>query len=145
MFVSKGNKAIVEYEGRLEPGEIFDSSKHEDYSHSLKFVVDEGRVILGFEEAVLRMKKNGEKEVTITSNKAYGESNPGLIKEIPKDFLPPEQYSKKGRVLMIGTINGKTFPMKIVKVNDETVSLDLNHPLTGKKIIFKIKLIGVEA
>ena len=145
MFVSKGNKVIVEYEGKLESGEIFDSSKHVDHSHPLEFVVCEGKVIPGFEEAVLGMKKNEEKEVTITPDKAYGKHNPELIKEIPKNVLPPEQTPKKGMILMMSTPDGKTFPVKIVKVNDETVSLDLNHPLAGKKLIFKVKLIGVKA
>lgn len=145
MFASKGNKVVVEYEGRLESGEIFDSSKHGDHSHPLEFVVGGGMVILGFDEAVIGMEKDGEKEVTIMPNKGYGEHNPTLIKEIPKNVLPHEQEPKEGMILMMSTPDEKNFPVKIIKVNDETVSLDLNHPLAGKKIIFKIKLIGVEA
>jgi len=108
MFVSKSNKVVVEYEGRLESGKVFDLSKHENHSHPLEFVVGERIVIPEFNEAVIGMEKDEKKEITI----------------IPE---------------------GKTFPMKIVNVNDSTVSLNLNHPLIGNAVIFKIKLTGVKA
>ena len=145
MKASKGSIVSVEYEGRLENGIMFDTSKHGDHSHPLEFVVGSGIVIPGFEEAMIGMKKGEEKEIVIPSDKAYGNPKPELLKEIPKNALPPEQEPKEGMVLIMGTPDGKRFPVRIAKVNNETIILDLNHPLAGKKLIFKIKLVDIKS
>ena len=64
MKVDKGDKVTVEYGGRLESGEIFDTSSHGDHSHPLEFTVGSGEVIAGFDNAVMGMEKDEEKEFT---------------------------------------------------------------------------------
>ena len=61
--VIKGSKVKVDYEGRLDSGEIFDSSKHGEHSHPLEFEFGSGLVIKGFDEAVLGMKIGEEKNI----------------------------------------------------------------------------------
>ena len=61
-MIKKGDKLKVDYEGRFEDGEVFDSSSHGDHSHPLEFTVGEGHVIKGFDDAVIGMKKGEEKE-----------------------------------------------------------------------------------
>jgi len=141
-MIVKGNKVSLEYEGRLESGEIFDSSKHGDHSHPLEFTVGEGQVIRGFDAAVLGMKKDEEKEFTINPADAYGEHDERLKQEIPKSALPKEQEPEKGMVLIVQTPQGG-MPVKILEVKKDAVVLDLNHPLAGKKLIFKIKILEI--
>jgi len=144
MAVKKGNKVKVEYEGRFENGAVFDSSKHGDHSHPLEFVVGAGQVIPGFDKAVIGMKKGERKEFSIEKDEAYGNYREELKKEIPRNVLPKEQEPKEGMILMMSTPDGRQFPARIVAVTDENVTLDLNHPLAEKKLIFKIKIADVE-
>lgn len=144
MKIKKGDKIKVDYEGRFESGEVFDSSKHGDHSHPLEFVAGSGQVIRGFDDAVIGMEKGQEKEFSIESKEAYGELNPELQREVPRTALPKEQEPKEGMVLILGSPDGRQFPVRITKVTKDSVTIDLNHPLAGKKLIFKIKIAEVE-
>jgi len=147
MAVAKGDIVKVEYEGRLESGEIFDSSSHGDHSHPLEFEVGAGQVIKGFEEAITGMSIGDEKEVTIPPEEAYGEINKEMVKEFPRKVLPPMPDGaepKEGMALLLSTPSGQKFPAKIAKISKDKVSLDLNHPLAGKTLVFKLKLVEVK-
>ena len=140
MPVKKGDKIKVEYTGTLEDGTVFDSS--EKHGKPLEFEVGGGQVIKGFDDAVIGMEKDEEKEIKLTSDKAYGDIKPDLVKEFPKDQLPKEQEVKVGMMLLMGLPNGTQMPVKIVEVKDDVVMIDLNHPLAGKTLIFKIKVVN---
>jgi FKBP-type peptidyl-prolyl cis-trans isomerase 2 len=72
MAIKKGDVVTVDYEGRLENGEVFDTSYHKDHSHPLTFEVGAKKVIPGFDAAVVGMKKGEEKEVIVQPEHAYG-------------------------------------------------------------------------
>ena len=143
MQVKKGDKVKVEYEGRLEDGTVFDSSMHGDHSHPLEFEAGSGMVIPGFDNAVMGMSLEEEKEVIIHPSDAYGEHDASLFKKIPRKGLPQDHEPKAGMILLIKTPDGRQFPVKITEVNDEDVTIDLNHPLAGKTLIFKLKIVGI--
>ena len=144
MKIVKGNKVKVEYEGKFDNGEIFDSSKHGEHSHPLEFVVGKGQVISGFEEAVIGLKKGDEKEIKLESEEAYGNYDSTLKREIPKDVIPEGQEIKEGMIIVMQTPEGYKLPARIVSISDDSFTIDLNHPLAGKKLIFNIKVIDVE-
>lgn len=144
--IKQGSKVTLDYEGKLESGQTFDSSKHGEHSHPLTFTVGEKQVIPGFEKAVLGMNIDEEKEFSISPEDAYGMPNSDLKKEIPKSSLPPTpdgQEIQAGMSLMMRTPQGD-FPVLISEVKEDAIVLDLNHPLAGKKLIFKIKVLKIE-
>lgn len=83
--VKKGDTVTVEYEGRFESGEVFDSTSHGDHSHPLTFKSGNSEVVKGFDDAVFGMKKGEEKEVIIKPEEAYGQPNPELIQKNSKN------------------------------------------------------------
>ncbi|MFC1685723.1 peptidylprolyl isomerase [Nanoarchaeota archaeon] len=145
MVIKKGDKVKVEYEGKFEDGTVFDSSTHGDHSHPIEFVVGTGQVVKGFDNAVEGMEKDQEKEFTVSPDEGYGQPNPELKKEIPRTVLPKDQEPKVGAMLVMGMPNGQQIPAKIVAIEKDTVTLDLNHPLAGKKLLFKVKVVEIEA
>lgn len=138
MTVIKGNKIKVSYEGKLENGEVFDSSKHGDHEHLLEFEVGAGDVIVGFDNAVIGMNIVDIKTITITPSEGYGESDPENIAVIPLENFPKDQQPQVGMTMVLGGPNGEEIPATVVEVDGEEVSLDVNHPLAGKKLIFTI-------
>lgn len=88
MTIKKGDVVTVDYEGRLETGEIFYSSYHEDHSHPLTFEVGAKKVISGFDTAVMGMKIGEEKEFTIPAELAYGQRNEKMIQKLAKNKIP---------------------------------------------------------
>lgn len=145
MVVKKGDKVKVEYEGRFEDGTVFDSSKHGDHSHPLEFEVGSGQVIKGFDDAVVGMEKDEEKEITLKSEEAYGEARDDLKKDVPKTALPEGQEPKEGMVLIMNSPDGRQIPVKIAEVKDEAIVVDFNHPLAGRTLIFKFKIVEINS
>ncbi|MBU0666699.1 MAG: peptidylprolyl isomerase [Nanoarchaeota archaeon] len=141
MVVKKGDKIKVEYTGTLEDGTVFDST--EKHGNPLEFEVGAGQLIKGFDEGVVGMAKDEEKEISIEPENAYGDYNPEMIKPIPKTQMPPGQEIKLGMILAMALPNGAQMPVKVTAVDDTNVTLDLNHPLAGKKLIFKVKVIEI--
>jgi FKBP-type peptidyl-prolyl cis-trans isomerase 2 len=142
MPVKKGDKIKVDYTGTLDDGTVFDTSEGKQ---PLEFTVGEGKIIKGFDNAVIGMEKGEEKEVKIESTDAYGDPNPDMLKKIPREKLPPEQEPKPGMVLALKTPDGRQFPAKIKEVTDTEITIDLNHPLAGKTLNFKIKVVDIVA
>lgn len=141
MPIKKGDKVKVEYTGTLEDGTVFDSS--EKHNAPLEFEVGAGQVIKGFEDALIGMKKGEEKEVKLQPAEAYGDPNPQLIKELPKEQFPKDRELKPGMILGMNLPNGMQIPAKVVNVTDKTVTLDLNHPLAGKVLNLKFKVVDI--
>ena len=85
-----------------------------------------------------------EKEFTIKKEEAYGEYRAELKQEIPRSALPEGPEPKAGMALIMQSPDGQQRPVKIVEVKAESLVLDMNHPLAGKNLIFKIKILKVE-
>jgi FKBP-type peptidyl-prolyl cis-trans isomerase 2 len=143
MAIEKGNKVKIEYEGSLDNGQVFDSS--EKHGQLLEFTIGEGKVIPGFENAVIGMEKGQEKSIKIESKDAYGEKKQELMQKIPKTQLPEDARDKvqAGMLLGMQTPQGQQVPVKVVDVGDNDITLDLNHPLAGENLNFKIKVVDV--
>ena len=141
MPVKKGDKIKVDYTGTLENGEVFDSS--EKHGQPLEFEAGAGQMIKGFDAAVVGMEVGEEKEITLVPADAYGERNDDLQRTVPREQLPKDQDPQEGMMLVIGLPDGNQIPAKISKVDEKEVTLDLNHPLAGQTLKFKLKLVAI--
>jgi FKBP-type peptidyl-prolyl cis-trans isomerase 2 len=136
---SEGSTVKIDYVGSFDDGKVFDSSiKH---GQPIEFVVGSGQVIPGFDKAVRGMGVGEEKVVKIEAKDAYGERKDELVKIITRDKLPKEKEPVVGMMIVLGMANGVEIPAIITKVNGDMVTIDLNHPLAGKNLTFKLKLI----
>ena len=140
MAVKKGDKVKVDYTGKFDDGTVFDTSEGKQ---PLEFEVGSGMIIKGFDDAVMGMEKGQEKDIRLESKEAYGDVNPALVQKIPRDKLPPEQKPEPGMMVGMMTPDGKQIPARITEVNDKEITIDINHPLAGKTLNFKIKLVEI--
>lgn len=140
MPIKNEDKIKVEYTGMLEDGTVFDTSEG---IGPLEFEVGSGQVISGFDNAVIGMEVGEEKKVELAPSEAYGDYDSNLIKKIPMNKLPPGEEPKPGMVLELRTSDGIGFPARITEVAEQDITIDLNHPLAGKTLIFQIKIVDV--
>jgi FKBP-type peptidyl-prolyl cis-trans isomerase SlpA len=137
--IQSGDNVKVHYTGKLEDGSIFDTSLAEG-REPLETTLGQGQLIKGFEAGLIDMTEGEKKTIEIESADAYGEHNPEMINEIPKAQVP--EGVKEGEMLQgmgpMGPVN-----VKVVEVKDETVVLDANHPLAGKKLIFDLEVVSI--
>lgn len=142
MKAKKGNTVKVHYTGSLEDGKVFDTSEGKD---PLEFKAGEGKVIKGFDNAVIGMDIGEEKEITIKPEDAYGQRNEKLVQEVPKAaFGKDSDKLKQGAILGLKDPQGNVMNAIVIKVGDDKVTLDMNHPLAGKTLKFKIKIVEVK-
>ncbi len=140
MLVKNGDTVNIHYTGKFEDGQEFDSSKGKD---PLTFKVGSGQVIPGFEEAVIGMKEGEKKKISISPEKAYGELRKDLIKEFPRSMLGTGQVSVD-QVVQLKTVDDQIVSARVEGLADNTVTFNLNHPLAGKTLCFKLELINIE-
>ena len=137
--VQNGDTITVNYTGRLEDGSIFDSSLMEG-REPLTSTLGQGQLIPGFENGIIDMVIGETKTIEIEPENAYGQRFEHLITEVSKNQVP--DTIQVGETLQGNTPNGPII-VKVVDVNDETVTLDANHPLAGQKLIFDLELVGI--
>jgi FKBP-type peptidyl-prolyl cis-trans isomerase 2 len=141
LTVKTGDKVKIEYTGILEDGTVFDSSV--EHGNPLEFEVGSGHVIKGFDDATLGMKEGEEKQFSIEPTDAYGEHDSTLVQKIPREVFPQDVELVPGLLFEAGLPTGEKVPATITEVQEGIVTVDLNHPLAGKKLTFKIKVTTI--
>jgi len=143
-----GDTVKVHYTGRLEDGSVFDSSECHDEecgceTGPLEFTIGEGQVIPGFEQAVTGMSIGESKTVTIPVAEAYGDRQDELVAQVPRSDLPEGMNPEVGQQLEVTQEDGSSFPVLVIDVAEESITLDANHPLAGKDLTFDLKLVAI--
>lgn len=139
MKAVKGDKVKVNYTGTLTTGEEFDSSKDRE---PLEFELGSGMVIPGFDAAVEGLEPGESVKVTIPCSEAYGERQEQLIQTVPLEFFG-DHIPQEGWMLQLQSEDGHIIPATVVSLNDESATLDINHPLAGQDLIFEIELVEI--
>ncbi len=135
-----GDTVSVHYTGTLEDGSEFDSSVG---GEPLQFTVGDGNVIAGFDQAVRGLAVGEKRRVVIPPEDAYGDYRDDLVFERnPADF-PPDIDPQVGQQLQSVQPDGGVMIVTVIAVSETTVTLDGNHRLAGKDLIFDITLVDI--
>jgi FKBP-type peptidyl-prolyl cis-trans isomerase 2 len=106
--------------------------------------VGSGQIIPGFDRAVVGMEPGESKTITIPSEEAYGPRRQDQVLEVDKEMLPGDLDPEIGQQLEVQQQNGATAVVTVTDVGDSTITLDANHPLAGKDLIFDIEMVSVD-
>jgi peptidylprolyl isomerase len=137
-----GDMVTVEYSGSLADGTVFDSNMN---ATPLTFIIGQGRVIRGLEEGVTGMSRGETKTVRVPVDKAYGPYNNALLHVVNRSSLSASITPEVGGVLKITRQpDGAIALVKIINVTPTTITLDENHELAGKDLIFTIRLLEIQ-
>lgn len=134
-----GDTVAVHYTGKLEDGTVFDSSRNRE---PFKFTLGKGQVIPGFDNAVTGMEIGDATTVTIPPEQAYGQVDGDMIAAFPRDQFPADMPLKVGDRLQLRSEDGQVFFAGVIAVTDDSVTLDANHPLAGKTLVFEIERVA---
>jgi FKBP-type peptidyl-prolyl cis-trans isomerase 2 len=139
--VKNGDTVVVNYTGKFEDGKIFDTSIREG-REPLKVEIGSNQVIPGFELGLMDMLVGEKKTVEIEAADGYGEYRSEMVFEIPKSQFP--DGVKKDDVLSAQSAMGPV-QVTVVEVLEETIKIDANHPLAGKKLIFDLEVVDIQS
>lgn len=138
--VENGLFISVDYKGTLQNGDVFDTSHGRQ---PIEVQVGAGQMITGFENELLGMSLNERKTFTLEPEEAYGQRNETLKRDIPRTHIPPELNPKVGMMVDLQTQEGQQIPAQIVHLDEERLTLDMNHPLAGETLNFEIEVVGI--
>ena len=138
--VKQGDFVTVHYVGKLADGTVFESTNKKP----LHISVGERAVILGLEEGLVGMRIGEKKRIIVHPEKGYGKYHKDLLQEVPLSKVPPEITPSIGMVINQETKSGRTLFMKVVKINRESIVVDINHPLAGKTLVFDVVVMDIQ-
>ncbi len=137
----EGDHVAVHYTGRLEDGTVFDSSEGRA---PIEFELGGGEVIPGFDRAVTGMKVGDTREVKIPAAEAYGEVRPELRLRVPRSELPEGHIPEVGQMFAVQVGPDQQATARVAEIYEDTIVLDLNHPLAGEALTFGIELMRID-
>jgi peptidylprolyl isomerase len=135
-----GDTVRIHYTGTLDDGTQFDSSDGRD---PLEFALGGGQVIPGFDTAVDGMAVGENKSVTIQPEEAYGERHDQLLQQVPRSSLPEDMEPAVGMQLQSQGPDGQVMNLVVTEVEDDSITVDANHPLAGQALTFAIELVEI--
>jgi FKBP-type peptidyl-prolyl cis-trans isomerase SlyD len=138
--IKDGSVVSFEYTLSSEDGKTIESNKGKA---PLKYTQGSRQIVPGLEKELAGMKAGDEKRVKVTPEEGYGPVDPKGFQEFPKDKIPSEGL-KVGAVLMANGPGGQQIPVRVHEIKENTVVLDLNHPMAGKTLLFDIKVLDVQ-
>ncbi len=138
--VENGKFVSVEYKGTLDNGEVFDSTEGRE---PMEFQMGAGQIIQGFEDELLGMEVDQEKQFTVEPESAYGPRDEQNTHVFSRDEVPPEMNPQVGDVIGLQTPDGRQIPARVAQFDDEKLVVDLNHPLADKTLTFEVKVVGI--
>jgi peptidylprolyl isomerase len=138
--VRKGDVVRIHYTCKLANGTIIDSSQGQE---PLEFTLGKGEIITGLEDTVMGMKVGQSKTAAVAPEKTYGLRHEEWMIDVVRDKLPEDFNPEVGLHYEIPRENGQSSLATVTHVSQSTVTLDFNHPLAGKEMIFEVSLLEI--
>lgn len=135
-----GDTVRVHFTCTLEDGTVYDSSIGKE---PLLFTIGEGSLMPGFERSVIGMHPGEIKTTRVKTVDIYGPYNQDLVKVINRSEFPDNLRPEVGLQIQIKRNDGGTSFVTLTDITETTITLDGNHPLAGKDLIFEIELIDI--
>lgn len=121
---------------------LIDTSRNKN---PIEFKVGEGQILQGLDEAVVGLETGDKKTVVVPPEKAYGQRKEELIQKIRRDkSKEPAEGIEEGNVIQFKTKEGKNGYATVTKVEEDNITIDLNHPLAGRTINFDLEIVDVK-
>jgi FKBP-type peptidyl-prolyl cis-trans isomerase SlyD len=122
-------------------GEKIESSEK---NAPLTYVHGQGQIIKGLEKEMEGLKVGESKTITVSPEEGYGQIDPAAFREVPKSELPSGLSPKAGEMLSLKSSDGTYFPVIVSEVHEDSIVLNLNHPLAGKELVFEVTIVDIQ-
>jgi peptidylprolyl isomerase len=133
-----GDTVKVHYTGKLEDGRTFATTKEDA---PVQVEIGSGRHIKGFEKGIIGMEIGETKTIVVPPEGAYGPKREELAVDVKKSDLPHDITPGIGQQLQARQKDGSVINVIVTHVDEDTVTLDANHPLAGRTLTFDIQLV----
>ena len=139
--IESNTRVTLNFSLSLETGEEVDTNFGSD---PVSFVMGDGSLLPGFERRLIGMRAGDEAEFRIPPEEGFGEPQDDNIQFISRADFDDNAPLEPGMLFTFADAAGGEVPGMIAEVDDEQVTVDFNHPLSGRTIQFKVRIAHVE-
>lgn len=142
MGISADNKYItVAYELYIQEDGEKELMEKATAEHPFQFISGIGGTLDAFEKELKNLNKGEKFEFTILSDEAYGDFIEENVRRVPKNMFEVDGKFDESRIYVGSVVplmdtEGHHFYGTVTDVAEDTVEVDLNHPLAGKDLTF---------
>ncbi len=139
--VSEGTRVFLNFSVSLEDGSEVDSNFGGD---PVDFVIGDGSLLPGFERRIFGMSAGDRQMFEVPPEDAFGQPNENNVQRAPLEQFDEDIELEIGLVFSFADAAGGELPGMIISFDDEEVTIDFNHPLSGRTILFDVLIHRVE-
>lgn len=136
--IQTGTSVTLHFSLALENGHIVDSNFE---GNPATFSVGDGNLLPGFESSLLGLEVGDEREFIIPPENAFGQHNTQNVQSVDRGNFD-ESDLEIGSILSFQNGDGE-LPGVIIALEENLVMVDFNHPLSGKNIVFQVKIVEI--
>jgi FKBP-type peptidyl-prolyl cis-trans isomerase SlyD len=142
MKIAKHTIVGLEYALHLGDGAVIDASAP---GQPLHYLHGGGQIVPGLERALEGQEPGAEQQVVVSPDDGYGPRDEQAVRTVPREAFPADAPLEVGAELVVVDEHQNQVPLKIQAIENGTVTVDFNHPLAGKTLHFKVKVVEVRA
>ncbi len=140
LTIGEGTQVTLHFALKLDNGDVVDSNFDRDPA---TFVVGDGSLLPGFERALYGLASGATETFVIKPEDGFGQSNTNNMQTIPRDQFAADLELVEGLVLSFADAQQTELPGVVAAFDESTVTVDFNHPLAGRNIIFDVSILDV--
>ena len=138
--IRDGRVVTLAYELRSTEGKVLDASER---SGPMRYLHGAGQMLPGLEKAVSGLVPGAKVTVELGPGEAFGPRDESRVVEVARAQLPPD--ARLGGMVSAEDPQGHRFTFTIVQLGDDQATLDGNHPLAGRDLVFDLTVTAVES
>lgn len=140
MQIARDRVVALEYTLKDVEGKVIDTNQDgEDFY----YLHGHHGIVPGLERALEGKERGAALDVELEPEDGYGEYDEALVFDVPRSALPEGLEIRRGEKVRASAPDGSTRAAVITKVKLQTVTLDANHELAGKKLFFSVRVKDV--
>ena len=141
MKIAPDSFVKMHFKFRLKDGSIAEDT--ENYNRPFVFEMGQGCFTEKVENELVGTLIGETKRVVLMPEEAFGEKHPASVYSVPKYRFPKDIQLEEGLIVSFSQKDGSKLPGLITEINDQDVTVDFNHPLSGQIIVFEAKILDV--
>lgn len=140
LTVGPGTQVTLHFTLKLPNGDVVDSTTEREPP---TFVVGDGNLLPAFEKVLFGLPAGARDRFIIPPEEGFGQTNPNNVQQIPRNQFPADIELAEGLMVSFADAQNTELPGVIVKVTEDEVEVDFNHPLAGRDITFEVEILNV--
>lgn len=137
--IRAGDPVRLHFSLHLESGEEVDTTRRGDPA---SLIIGDGNLLPGFERVLLGMRAGDDAQILLEAEEAFGEHRQENVQIMHRDRFGADLTLEEGLMVSFSGPGGE-LPGVVRRVMEETVEVDFNHPLAGRRIVFDVSILGV--